>query len=152
MTEINRIKGVAAERAILVGVLLDGREYHEDPLDELAGLAETVGAEVVGRLTQRRGAPDITTYLGKGKVDELKTLAAANDADVAKAFPLGTDVEVIVLDVDAASRRIRLSRKAVAAAQEAEEMREYTERRDRTPAGSFGSLADKLKGALGNKR
>ncbi len=37
---------------------------------------------VVGRLTQRREAPDATTYLGKGKVDELKTLAAAKDADL----------------------------------------------------------------------
>lgn len=80
---MNRIKGVASEKAILVGVMLDGREYHGDPLDELEGLAETAGASIVGRLTQRRATPDFTTYLGKGKVDELKTLAAASDADVA---------------------------------------------------------------------
>ncbi len=35
-----------------------------------------------GGLTQRREAPDVTTYLGKGKVEELKPLAAADDADV----------------------------------------------------------------------
>jgi GTPase len=52
-------------------------------LDELEGLAETAGASVVGRLHQRRDRPDISTYLGKGKVEELKTLAAAKDADVA---------------------------------------------------------------------
>ena len=83
MTETNRIKGVARERAILVGVLLDGQEVHGDVLDELEGLAETAGAHVVGRLTQRRDRPDITTYLGKGKAEELKQLAAATDADVA---------------------------------------------------------------------
>ena len=80
---MNRIKGVAQEKAVLVGVMLDGRKYHDDPLDELAGLAETAGARVVGRMTQRRARPDVTTYLGKGKVDELKALAAANAADAA---------------------------------------------------------------------
>ena len=45
-------------------------------------------------------------------------------------------------------RRIRLSAKAVLAAHEAEEVREYTEREDAAPAEGFGSLADKLRGAL----
>jgi ribosomal protein S1 len=72
----------------------------------------------------------------------------ANDADVARAFPVGADIEVIVLELDAEGRRIRLSVKAVGDAQQAEEMREYTERRDMAPAEGFGSLADKLRGAL----
>ena len=83
MTQTNRIKGVAREKAVLVGVLLDGQEQHGDMLEELEGLAETAGAHIVGRLTQRRERPDISTYLGKGKVEELKQLAAANEADVA---------------------------------------------------------------------
>ena len=82
MTEMKRTESVARESAILVGVLLDDRTLAEDPLDELAGLADTAGARVVGQLTQRREAPDVTTYLGKGKVEELKQLAAATDADV----------------------------------------------------------------------
>ena len=45
-------------------------------------------------------------------------------------------------------RRIRLSAKAVLDAHEAEEVREYTERGDAAPAEGFGSLADKLRGAL----
>ena len=69
-------------------------------------------------------------------------------SDVAKAFPVGTDVEVVVLEVDPSGRRIRLSRKAVLDAREAEEVREYTERADVAPAEGFGSLADKLRGAL----
>ncbi len=49
---------------------------------------------------------------------------------------------------DPPGRRIRLSVKAVLDAHEAEEVREYTEREDAAPAEGFGSLADKLRGAL----
>ncbi len=65
-----------------------------------------------------------------------------------RAFPVGADVEVVVLEVDPSGRRIRLSAKAVLDAHEAEEVREYTEREDAAPAEGFGSLADKLRGAL----
>src|SRR6185295_10329767 len=79
---MNRTESVVSEAAVLVGVLMSDREHGENPLDELEGLAETAGAHVVGQLTQRRTAPDVTTYLGKGKVEELTRLAAATDADV----------------------------------------------------------------------
>jgi GTP-binding protein HflX len=79
---MNRIESVASEAAILVGVLLPHQEFHGDPLEELEGLATTAGSRVVGRLTQRRAAPDVTTYLGKGKVEELAQLVAGADADV----------------------------------------------------------------------
>jgi small subunit ribosomal protein S1 len=72
----------------------------------------------------------------------------AKDADLARAFPIGANVKVIVLEVDPAGRRIRLSAKAVLDAKEAEEVREYTERADRASAEGFGSLADKLRDAL----
>ncbi len=67
---------------MLVGVLLPQQQFHGDPLEELEGLATTAGSHVVGHLTQRRQAPDVTTYLGKGKVDELRQLVGATDADV----------------------------------------------------------------------
>jgi small subunit ribosomal protein S1 len=70
------------------------------------------------------------------------------EADVRKALPAGADVDVIVLDVDASGRRIRLSCKAVAAADEAAEVRDYAAREESAQAQSFGSLADKLRGAL----
>ena len=44
----------------------------DDHLDELGRLADTAGAEVVGRTHQRVEAPSPTFYLGQGKVDELK--------------------------------------------------------------------------------
>jgi len=70
------------------------------------------------------------------------------DADPVKAFPLGSEVEVVVLEADATGRRIRLSKKAVAQQREQAELREYTDRKDATPATSLGSLADALRDAF----
>jgi GTP-binding protein HflX len=80
--EIRRTESVASESAFLVGVLLDNRAGEPVALEELEGLAEAAGTQVVGKLTQRRDAPDAATYLGKGKVDELSQLAHAEMADV----------------------------------------------------------------------
>ena len=74
--------------------------------------------------------------------------AVARDVDVKKAFPVGTEIEVVVLEVDATARRIRLSSKAVQQAKEVEEVREYTDRGDAATSEGFGTLADKLRGAL----
>ncbi|MBS0264604.1 MAG: GTPase HflX [Planctomycetes bacterium] len=73
---------VRQKRAILVAVVLPGalREL-EDPLDELRGLAKTAGVKVVGTLIQNRQWPDPGTYLGAGKVEELKLLASGLNAD-----------------------------------------------------------------------
>jgi GTP-binding protein HflX len=71
------------ERAILVGVLLpDGQYNPEDPLDEIRGLARTAGLAVLGTLIQKRRDVDIATYIGSGKVDELKELVEAHEADL----------------------------------------------------------------------
>ena len=66
----------AKERCILVGVStrLVGREETEEYLDELALLADTAGAEVVARLTQDRDRIDAATFIGKGKVEELRVM------------------------------------------------------------------------------
>ena len=71
------------EKIVLVGVALPGvtDELLEASLDELELLVDTAGADVVGRLVQRREAPDHTWYIGKGKVEELKQLCLAVDAD-----------------------------------------------------------------------
>ena len=68
------------------------------------------------------------------------------ERDIQRTFPIGADVEVVVLEVDSAGRRIRLSAKAVMEEREAEEVREWAERE--TPAGSSGLLADKLRAAF----
>src|SRR5689334_18441624 len=53
----------------------------DDSLDELAGLAETAGLQVVGRQEQRRDKPDPATFFGKGKVQELIELQAEQHYD-----------------------------------------------------------------------
>lgn len=70
-------------------------------------------------------------------------------ADVRKAFPVGSEIDVVVLEVDAAARRIRVSKKAVAEQREQAELQEYKSKQDATPSPSIGSLAEKLRGALG---
>ncbi len=71
------------ERIVLVGVTLPGHtdDETEASLDELALLVDTAGADEVARVVQRRDAPDHTWYIGKGKVEELKELCLAVDAD-----------------------------------------------------------------------
>ena len=82
MLERKRSQQVDQEVAVLVRVILpDGQTTFSDPLEELQGLAETAGAVVVGGMTQRREKPCITTYLGKGKVEELQTLVEFHAAD-----------------------------------------------------------------------
>ena len=65
------------ERAILVGV---GPGMTEGDLDELAALADSAGADPVARLVQSRDEPDPSTYVGKGKLDDLHTTVHANSA------------------------------------------------------------------------
>jgi GTP-binding protein HflX len=91
----------SVERAVLVGADLrhppsrgrngslaqDGRASGavlsaEDSLAELEQLARTAGAEVVGTLTQKLDRPDPATFLGKGKVEELKSLCLETGADL----------------------------------------------------------------------
>ncbi|HUG00198.1 MAG TPA: GTPase HflX [Ilumatobacter sp.] len=71
------------EKIVLVGVALRGvdEEAADASLDELELLVDTAGADVVGRMIQRRDAPDHTWYIGKGKVEELRLLCLAVDAD-----------------------------------------------------------------------
>jgi GTP-binding protein HflX len=73
----------AGERAVLVGVILpDTPVTAEGPLDELARLAETAGAQVVGRATQRMRHPNASTFVGRGKAQEIAELASEHAADV----------------------------------------------------------------------
>ncbi|MCP4142792.1 MAG: GTPase HflX [Chloroflexi bacterium] len=66
------------EKAFLVGVEIFGEEGLlplNDSLDELALLADTAGLEVVGEITQKLSSPNAKTFIGAGKVNELKALA-----------------------------------------------------------------------------
>ncbi len=107
------------------------------------------GARVTGKV-ERHERFGVFVFLAPGRVGlmPLSETGVAKEADIAKAFPVGSEIEVVVLEVDPAGKRIRVSRKAVQDAQEAEELREYTARTDAAPTEAFGSLADKLRGAF----
>ncbi len=70
------------ERAILVGLILpkDNDEQIEEYLNELEFLAETAGAETIKRFTQRLDHPDKRTFVGKGKLEEIKEYAKSHEA------------------------------------------------------------------------
>ena len=68
------------ERVILVGVQADDNEDTEKSLDELEELAQTAGAETVGRIIQNREQIHPGTYVGKGKLDDIKNLLWETDA------------------------------------------------------------------------
>lgn len=82
MHEIERTQSLTSERAILIRVILPDQTVDEDPLDELRGLAKTAQTEVVMEMTQRRHRPDVRTYLGKGKLEELALQVDAHEVDV----------------------------------------------------------------------
>lgn len=74
-----RVSGT--EQAILVGILY-GREEEEESLRELALLADTAGIPTLAVLVQKRHRPHPATFIGRGKVEELKAAVGELDADV----------------------------------------------------------------------
>ena len=107
------------------------------------------GTIVTGKV-ERHERFGVFVFLSPGRTGlmPLSETGLDRDADVMKAFPVGSEVEVAVLESDADGRRIRLSKKAVAQQREQAELREYTARMEATPASPVGSLADKLRNAL----
>ena len=70
------------ERVVLVGVWTEGTAADSDAsMAELARLAETAGSEVLEGVVQRRDKPDAATYIGSGKVAELRDVVQATGAD-----------------------------------------------------------------------
>lgn len=70
------------ERVVLVGVWTEGAVTEaENSLVELAALATTAGSTILDGLIQRRTRPDPATYVGRGKVGELRDVVVAGEAD-----------------------------------------------------------------------
>ena len=122
------------ERVVLVGVWTDGTHAEiEAAMEELKALAETAGSEVVDTLYQKRDKPDPGTYIGQGKVGELKAAINAHDADTVVcdgelspgqmiALEKALDVKVIdrtmlILDIFAQHAKSREGKTQVALAQ-----------------------------------
>ncbi len=74
---------VQSRKCVIVAVIdpLSGRS-RERAFDEMEGLVTTAGSEVVGKILQVRDKPDAATYIGKGKLQELKDLIGVTEADL----------------------------------------------------------------------
>jgi len=72
------------ERAVLVGLKLQNQDeaIWEMAFEELQGLVETAGAEVISEVVQSRVQPDSTSYVGRGKLEELKAVVETLDIDL----------------------------------------------------------------------
>ncbi|TNY35028.1 GTPase HflX [Thermomonospora catenispora] len=84
LTDVTEVeyRALRLERVVLVGVWTEGTaEQAENSLRELAALAETAGSQVLEGLIQRRGKPDVATYIGSGKAEELAEIVRATGAD-----------------------------------------------------------------------
>ncbi|MDD7024867.1 MAG: GTPase HflX, partial [Oscillospiraceae bacterium] len=68
------------ERVILIGICTAREDDTEASLDELSELVRTAGADTVGRIIQNREAMHPSTYIGKGKMDEVRQMASAAGA------------------------------------------------------------------------
>ncbi|BFU42991.1 GTPase HflX [Krasilnikovia sp. MM14-A1004] len=84
LTDITEVeyRQLRLERVVLVGVWTEGSAADADnSLTELAALAETAGSQVLEGLIQRRSRPDAATFIGRGKVDELRDIVVSTGAD-----------------------------------------------------------------------
>ncbi|MCA9192997.1 MAG: GTPase HflX [Planctomycetales bacterium] len=77
-----RSESVARETCVLARMIGPVDTFTDNPLDEMTGLAESAGTCVVGGVVQRRESPDPKTFLGKGKVEELRKMVEHHSADV----------------------------------------------------------------------
>ncbi|MEM6470627.1 MAG: GTPase HflX [Planctomycetota bacterium] len=133
MREPHQVIDDTPERSVLARLILPDDRVPADPLEELHGLATTAGTQVVGELIQRRAAAEHGTYLGKGKVEELRLLVEKTKSDVVifdnelspgqtRNLEKATGAKVLdrtelILDIFAAGARTHESRLAVELAQ-----------------------------------
>lgn len=140
-----------AQKRIGVALLEEGTTRAASATSPGATVAP--GAVVRGKV-DRHEKFGVFVFLSPGKTGLIpfSETGVDRDADLLKAFPVGSEVEVVVLEVDPAGRRIRLSKKAVAEQQERAELRDYASRPDAASPSSLGSMADKLRGALETRK
>jgi small subunit ribosomal protein S1 len=134
------------QKRIGVALVQEGLARAEQATGARPGIV--TGARLTGKV-ERYEKFGVFVFLAPGRTGliPLSETGVAKEGDVQRAFPVGADVEVVVLEVDPSGRRIRLSAKAVLEAREAEEVREWAERKA-PPAAGIGTLADKLRSAL----
>ena len=97
------ISEAQTEKAVLVGLITQTQDERKtnEYLDELAFLAETAGAEVVKQFTQKLDTPNSVTYVGKGKLQEIKEyLELQNESEE-------TEIGMVIFDDELSAKQIR---------------------------------------------
>lgn len=96
------ISEAKAETAVLVGLITQEQNEAKtkEYLDELEFLADTAGAVTVKRFTQRSGGPNMTTYVGKGKLEEIKEYISQKEDEDA---PVG----MVIFDDELSAKQLR---------------------------------------------
>ena len=117
--------------------------------DSARVLTIEAGAQVTGTV-ERHERYGVFVFLGPGRTGLLpnEETDTADGTDLKQAFPVGSELEVVVLDVDPERHRIRLSRRAIRAVEENNDARAYAKRQSVGQEASFGSMADKLRAAM----
>ena len=97
------ISEAQTEKAVLVGLITQNQNERKtnEYLDELAFLAETAGAEVVTRFTQKLDTPNSVTYVGKGKLQEIKDYLLKMNEDEE------TEIGMVIFDDELSAKQLR---------------------------------------------
>ena len=101
------------ERAVLVGLITQtqNEQKTQEYLDELAFLAETAGAEVVKTFTQKLDCPNSVTYVGKGKLQEIREYielcAEEPEEDEFGNIPESQEVGMVIFDDELSAKQLR---------------------------------------------
>ncbi len=100
------------EHAVLVGLITPNQpeDRTKEYLDELAFLADTHGIVPVKRFTQRLEQPNTSTYVGEGKLEEIRQFVVAREEEASEEKPV---VDVVIFDDELSPRQIRNLEKAI---------------------------------------
>ena len=107
------ISQAQTERAVLVGLITQtqNEQKTQEYLDELAFLAETAGAEVVKTFTQKLDCPNSVTYVGKGKLQEIREYielcAEEPEEDEFGNIPESQEVGMVIFDDELSAKQLR---------------------------------------------
>ena len=107
------ISQAQTERAVLVGLITQqqNEQKTQEYLDELAFLAETAGAEVVKTFTQKIDYPNSVTYVGKGKLQEIREYielcAEEPEEDEFGNIPESREIGMVIFDDELSAKQLR---------------------------------------------
>ena len=107
------ISQAQTERAVLVGLITQtqNEQKTQEYLDELAFLAETAGAEVVKTFTQKLDCPNSVTYVGKGKLQEIREYielcAEEPEEDEFGVIPESQEIGMVIFDDELSAKQLR---------------------------------------------